>query len=55
MPVRAGDAAGVTVLATAAGEAVGMAGKPAAAAGDDTGKLAGTAKVVLYLQLKGSN
>ncbi|RXM97774.1 Metabotropic glutamate receptor 7 [Acipenser ruthenus] len=35
---------GVAVLGTAAGEAVGMAGTPAAAAGDDTGKAAGTAE-----------
>ncbi|MGH0152344.1 UNVERIFIED_CONTAM: hypothetical protein FKN15_022139 [Acipenser sinensis] len=47
MPVCAGDATGVTVLGTAAGEAVGMTGTPAAAVGGDTGKVAGTAK---YLQ-----
>ncbi|MGH0152275.1 UNVERIFIED_CONTAM: hypothetical protein FKN15_075608 [Acipenser sinensis] len=45
MPACAGDAAGVAVLDTAAGEAVGMAGMPAAAAGDNTGKVTGTAKV----------
>ncbi|MGH0128394.1 UNVERIFIED_CONTAM: hypothetical protein FKN15_034635 [Acipenser sinensis] len=45
MPVRAGDAAGVAVLGTAAGEVVGMAGTPAPAAGDDTGKAAVTAEL----------
>ncbi|MGH0154646.1 UNVERIFIED_CONTAM: hypothetical protein FKN15_036953 [Acipenser sinensis] len=44
MPVHAGDAAGVAVLGNAAGEADGMAGTPAAAAGDDIGKVTGTAQ-----------
>ncbi|MGH0162079.1 UNVERIFIED_CONTAM: hypothetical protein FKN15_068868 [Acipenser sinensis] len=50
MPVCAGDTAGVAVLGTAAGEAVGMAGMPAAAAGDDTGKATGTAECLMVTQ-----
>ncbi|MGH0147378.1 UNVERIFIED_CONTAM: hypothetical protein FKN15_010303 [Acipenser sinensis] len=51
MPVHADDAAGVTVLGTAAGEAVGIAGTPAASAVDDTGKAAGTAEVFIDLSI----